>query len=50
MFMGSYLMRTGKDESMLVGDFYILIGQLSGIKRPAGKKENKWFNYKKGKV
>lgn len=35
--MGSYLLRSGRDENMLVGDFYILIGQLSGIKRPAGK-------------
>ncbi|XP_021961038.1 active breakpoint cluster region-related protein isoform X2 [Folsomia candida] len=35
MYMGSYLLRSGRDENMLVGDFYILIGQLSGIKRPA---------------
>lgn len=49
MYMGSYLLRSGRDENMLVGDFYILIGQLSGIKRPAGKwsvrVEWAWFLY-----
>lgn len=34
--MGSYLLRTGRDETLLVGDFYILIGSLKGIQRPAG--------------
>ncbi|ODN05287.1 Active breakpoint cluster region-related protein [Orchesella cincta] len=35
--MGSYLLRTGRDENLLVGDFYVLIGQLKGILRAAGE-------------
>jgi len=35
--MGSYLMRTERDENLLVGDFYIKIGDLKeGVARPAG--------------
>jgi hypothetical protein len=33
--MGSYLLRTGRDENLLVGDFYVLIDQLKGIQRAA---------------
>ncbi|CAL8077876.1 unnamed protein product [Orchesella dallaii] len=33
--MGSYLLRTGRDENLLVGDFYVLIGQLKGMRRAA---------------
>jgi len=35
--MGSYLLRSGQDENLLVGDLYILIEQLKGIQRSAGK-------------
>lgn len=35
--MGSYLLRSGHDENLLVGDLYILIEQLKGIQRSAGK-------------
>lgn len=35
--MGSYLLRTGRDENLLIGDFYVLIGQLKGILRAAGE-------------
>jgi len=34
--MGSYLLRSGRDENLLVGDLYILIEQLKGIQRAAG--------------
>lgn len=37
--MGSYLLRTGRDENLLVGDFYVLIGALKGMLRPAGIKD-----------
>ncbi|XP_043192657.1 active breakpoint cluster region-related protein-like [Amphibalanus amphitrite] len=33
--MGSYLMRTGRDESLLVGDLHIKVQQLSGLAEEA---------------
>jgi hypothetical protein len=47
--MGSYLLRTGRDENLLVGDFYVMIGHLKGIQRPAGNAELKLIGsiYKK---
>ncbi|XP_049791819.1 active breakpoint cluster region-related protein [Schistocerca nitens] len=33
--MGSYLLRTGRDESLLVGDLYITLHELQGLDHPA---------------
>ena len=35
--MGSYLMRTGRDESLLVGDLHIKVQQLTGLTDEAGQ-------------
>lgn len=34
--MGSYLMRSGRDESLLVGDLHLTIKDLAGLDYPAG--------------
>lgn len=34
--MGSYLLRTGRDESLLVGDLHVSIKDLHGLDYPAG--------------
>lgn len=34
--MGSYLLRTGRDESLLVGDLYITLHDLEGLEHAAG--------------
>lgn len=34
--MGSYLLRTGRDESLLVGDLHVTIKDLTGLDMPSG--------------
>lgn len=35
--MGSYLLRTGRDESLLVGDLHLTIKELQDLDQPAGR-------------
>lgn len=35
--MGSYLLRSGKDESLLVGDLHLTLKELTGLDQPAGQ-------------
>lgn len=34
--MGSYLLRSGKDESLLVGDLHLTLKELTGLDQAAG--------------
>ena len=34
--MGSYLLRTGRDESLLVGDLHLTLKELQDLDQPAG--------------
>jgi len=35
--MGSYLLRTGRDESLLVGDLHLTLKELQDLDQPAGR-------------
>jgi breakpoint cluster region protein len=35
--MGSYLLRTGHDESLLVGDLHLTLKELQDLDQPAGR-------------
>ena len=39
--MGSYLMRTGRDESLLVGDLHVKVQQLTGLTEEAGQSRSR---------
>lgn len=35
--MGSYLLRTGRDESLLIGDLHLTLKELQDLDQPAGR-------------
>lgn len=47
--MGSYLLRSGKDESLLVGDLHLYVYDMTGLEFTCGKLNN-WNNWKLGEI